>query len=354
MREIIASPFARQILLGVFLIALGAAVISVLAPFLVPMAWAVILGYATWPLYERLSGLLRGRAVPASLLMTLITTAVVVLPTLWVIFLVRSEAGNLADYLAAEFAAGHIKPPAIIANLPFVGAELYAWLQAMADEPARIKTELGAHFGNLNELAVALVGDIGRNIAKLVLALFTLFFVYLHGRSIARQFRIVLASLLGQRANDYLDAAADTTRAVVYGIVATALVQGLAAGLGYWVAGVPAPVTLTAVTVVVALIPFGTPIVWGGASLWLMLTGQTEAAAGLFLWGLFVVSWVDNIVRPLVLSGSTQIPFILALFGVLGGLAAFGLIGLFLGPVILAVALAVWREWLESPRKHVP
>ena len=160
------------------------------------------------------------------------------------------------------------------------------------------------------------------------------------------QSRTILTGLLRERADGYLDAVANTTRAVVYGIVLTALVQGLVAGLGYWVAGVPAPATLSAVTVLVALIPFGTPFVWGSAALWLLFTGQTTAGLGLLLWGVLVVSWIDNIVRPMVLARGSNIPFVLALFGVLGGLVAFGLVGLFLGPVILAVALAVWREWL--------
>ena len=151
---------------------------------------------------------------------------------------------------------------------------------------------------------------------------------------------------MGDRTEGYVNAVGNTTRAVVYGIVLTAVVQGAVAGLGYWVAGLPAPATLAAVTVLIALIPFGTPVVWGSAGLWLLFTGQTTAGIGLLLWGVLVVSWVDNIVRPMLLSRASNIPFILALFGVLGGLAAFGLVGLFLGPVILAVALAVWREWL--------
>jgi len=187
---------------------------------------------------------------------------------------------------------------------------------------------------------------VGKNIVKLGISLFTLFFAYLHGLSLLAQARTVLKGLLRERTDGYVNAVGNTTRAVVYGIVLTALVQALVAGLGYWVAGLPAPVTLMAVTALVALIPFGTPLVWGAASMWLLFTGQITAGIGLLLWGVLVVSWVDNIVRPIMLSRGSDIPFILALFGVLGGLAAFGLVGLFLGPVILAVALAVWREWL--------
>jgi predicted PurR-regulated permease PerM len=137
---------------------------------------------------------------------------------------------------------------------------------------------------------------------------------------------------------------------VVYGIVCAAFAQGTLAGLGYWAAGLPAPIFLGALTFLVGLVPFVVPFMWAGASLYLFLTGKTVAAVGLFIWGLTAVSWIDNIVRPLVISGSTRIPFLLVLFGVLGGLAAFGLVGLFIGPVILAVMMAIWREWIAEKR----
>lgn len=348
MRELTGSPLARRVLLGLFLTLLGAAVASVLAPFIIPMLWAGILAYASWPLYVRLLDGLRGHALPAALGMTFFMSAVVVLPALWLLLLLRAESSQLADHLAAELAAGRLRPPAFVAGLPVMGPDIAAWLDAVLAEPAHLKTELKAHLGSLDAQALALLGGVGKNLAKLAFALFTLFFVYLHGQSVAGQARIILTSLLGERAGGYLDAVASTARAVVYGIVLTALIQGAVAGLGYWVAGLPAPATLAAVTVLLALIPFGTPVVWGGAALWLLFTGQTATGVGLLLWGGLVVSWVDNIVRPLVLSGVVNIPFILALFGVLGGLVAFGLVGLFLGPMILAVALAVWREWLEE------
>ena len=136
----------------------------------------------------------------------------------------------------------------------------------------------------------------------------------------------------------------------MYGLVFAALAQGGMAGIGYWAAGLKAPLLLAVFTTLIALlpIPFGTPLVWASIGLWLLLTGHPLPGIGLLLWGTLVVSWVDNLVRPLVISGVTRIPFLLVIFGVLGGLANFGLIGLFLGPVILAISLAVWREWLEQ------
>ncbi|MCL4471407.1 MAG: AI-2E family transporter [Sulfuricella sp.] len=348
MRELTSNPLARRVLLGLFLGALGLGVATVLAPFLIPLAWAGILGYATWPLFLRLEAALGGRDTLAAAIMTVLVALSLVLPFLWLTTLLRVESTGLADALMVALRDGSLKAPDWLADLPLIGADIARHLDALAVDPARIKTELLALAGHLDQEGMALLGGIGRNLAKLAFALFALFFVYQSGRAFAAQSRHILVALLGGRANGYLDAVAATTRAVVYGIVLTALVQGAVAGIGYWVAGLPAPATLAAITVLLALIPFGTPVVWGAAGLWLLFTGQTWAGAGLLLWGALVVSWVDNIVRPLILAGAANIPFILALFGVLGGLAAFGLVGLFLGPVILAVALAVWREWLEG------
>ncbi|MDP2371014.1 AI-2E family transporter [Rhodoferax sp.] len=345
-RQPVSSETIRLVVLGLFVAALGTAVALVLAPFVVSMLWAGILAFASWPLYVLLLRWSGGRAWLTALGMTLLMAAVVVLPTVWLLVLLQADASVLADYLAAEMAAGRLRPPAFVATLPIVGPDLASWLNAMLAEPLLWKTELKELMGKLDTEAWTLLGGVGKNLIKLGFALFTLFFVYLHGLTLLEQARTVLRGLLGERTEGYVDAVGNTTRAVVYGIVLTALVQGAVAGLGYWVAGLPAPATLAAVTVLIALIPFGTPLVWGTAGLWLLFTGQTTAGIGLLLWGLLVVSWVDNIVRPMLLSRASNVPFILALFGVLGGLAAFGLVGLFLGPVILAVALAVWREWL--------
>ena len=346
MRELTGSLLARRVLLGLFLALLGTAVASVLAPFVISMLWAGILAYASWPMYVRLLNGLRGHALPAALGMTFFISAAVVLPTFWLLLLLRAESGQLVDYLASELAAGRLHLPAFVAALPVVGPDIATWFDAMLADPVRLKTELKTHLRDLDTQALALLGGVGKNIAKLGFALFTLFFVYLHGHSLVKQTRTILIALLGERAGGYLNAVANATRGVVYGIVLTAFAQGAVAGLGYWVAGLSAPITLAAITVLLAMIPFGTPVVWGAASLWLLFTGQTAAGIGLLLWGTLVVSWIDNIVRPMVISGMVNIPFVLALFGVLGGLSAFGLVGLFLGPMILAVALAVWSEWL--------
>jgi predicted PurR-regulated permease PerM len=149
--------------------------------------------------------------------------------------------------------------------------------------------------------------------------------------------------------HNYLTAIGQTVKAVVYGLVLAALVQGVLVGIGYWLAGAGAPVFLAALTTVCGLIPFAAPTIWVCVTAWLLLEGNTAAGVGLLVWGGVVMGWTDHIVRPFLISREAQIPFLVVLFGVLGGLAAFGLVGLFVGPVILAVLLAIWREWqLES------
>ena len=182
------------------------------------------------------------------------------------------------------------------------------------------------------------VGGISRNAVKLLLAVLCLFFVYRDGRSYADQLARALEQLLGPRVHNYLQAIGQTVKAVVYGLVLAAAVQGTLAGLGYWVAGVGAPVFLAALTTVCGLIPFAAPALWGGVGVWLVVTGNTVAGVGLLVWGAIVVGWTDHIVRPFLISREAQIPFLVVMFGVLGGLAAFGLVGLFVGPVILGGA----------------
>lgn len=342
----LSPPFTRRILLALFLGGLFLMGFYILRFFLVPVTWAGILVYVTWPLYVRLRRWL-GYETVAAAVMSVLLAMVLILPVIWVLLLTRTELTVAYQKITTQLSQGHIVLAPEVRNVPLLGPELQAFFDRLNADPAAFRAELKSWSDYAMDHVGDLVGGLGRNLAKLGLALFTTFFFYRDGESMVRQVRAVLRQVLNERVDHYLNAMGATTRAVVYGIVLTAIAQGFLAGVGYVVAGVESPVFLGTVTTLIALIPFGTPFAWGSISIWLFLQGHTLAAIGLATWGTVVVSWVDNIIRPLVISSATRIPFLLVMFGVLGGLAAFGMIGLFMGPVILAVMATVWREWLE-------
>ncbi|GAB7524145.1 AI-2E family transporter [Paraburkholderia sp. 2C] len=320
----------------------------VLYPFLVPLAWGTIIAYVTWPAYRRLRALMRGRASASALLLTIIVAAALVLPLIWLTMLLRGEMVAAYEAVAGYLANGPPRLPEFIARIPWLGRSLQELLNQVSADPTAFRAQLAEWARQWTGQIGQLIGSVGRNATKLGFALLTLFFMYRDGESALNQLRGLLRRFLGDRLDAYFASIGGTIKAVVYGLVLTALVQGTLAGLGYWVAGMRAPVLLAALTALIALVPFGTPFVWGSIGIWLLVTGHTLAGVGLLLWGALVVSSVDNLIRPLVISSATRIPFLLVVFGVLGGLAAFGLIGLFIGPVILAVLIAVWRGWLEQ------
>jgi predicted PurR-regulated permease PerM len=350
--ELPAAPWFRRIVVAAVLLGVLLLTYMVLAPFVVPLIWAAILAYVTWPLHIRVSRLMPRKQSLASLTTTLLVSFAIVLPIVWLVFMFKTETVTAYREVQNFLLNKPILPPAL-RDLPGVGPWLQErWADLTAD-PTALKTELQQLIARSTDELSTVMGGVGRNIGKLFVALFAMFFFLRDGPRFFVQMRGVLEGVLGPRVRDYLKAIGDTTQAVVYALVVAALTQGIAAGVGYWAAGVEAPVLLGAITALTALIPFGAPLIWGALSAWLLVTGHVWAGAGLALWGIAIVSWVDNVVRPLVISNATQMPFILVVLGVLGGVLSFGLIGLFIGPVVLAVSLAIWREWLEHRRQEL-
>lgn len=349
MEDLTRALWLRRLIVASLLAGLLLLAFQVLQPFLVPVIWAVILAYVTWPAHERLVKVFRGRRSPAALIMTILMVILIVAPLAWLVMLVQTELVGAFREVRALLAGG-LQLPDVVFDLPLIGDWLREWLARISANPDELLSEIRVFLDRSSGEFGGFIGGVGRNAIKLVIALLSLFFMFRDGHVLSAQLSKGMHQFLGNRVDGYLVAIGDTVKAVVYGLVLAALAQGTLAGVGYWLAGLEAPVFLGALTFLVALIPFGVPFMWGGASLWLLLKGETAAAIGLFVWGVTAVSWIDNIVRPLVISGATQIPFLLVMFGVLGGLMSFGLVGLFIGPVILAVLIAVWREWLAEKR----
>lgn len=318
----------------------------VLRPFLSSMLWAAILAYVTWPLYCRLPAALRKFTTTAASLMTLGVAALAVLPLFWLLALIHHELVDAYRQFTAYLGQGPHALPAAVRDIPWLGAWMQAALDRYASDPAAFGREVADVLKGWRGELGALIGGVGRNVGKLFVTLLTLFFFYRDGDPLVRQIRRIAERLFDNQLNRFARSAGVMTRAVVYGLLITAVAQGVIAGLGYRVFGLEAPAALGALTGLLSAAPLlGTAFIWVPLAVGLIVAGHIWKGLLLFAWGTLLVHPIDNLLRPLLISSVARVPFLLVMLGALGGLAAFGLIGVFVGPVLLAVASAVWHEW---------
>ena len=353
MEDLVSAPWLRRLIIAALLAACVLLGFRVMDPFIVPLVWAAILAFVSWPAYQWLRDKCRGHTTVAAVLMTGAMTAAVIAPLAWLAVVLRVELAHAWRDTQTLLAGGVQLPPAV-QKLPWIGEQLHDLTTRAAQDPQVLGQALRKVTDRSFNQIAHLIGGVGREVVKLLLAVVSLFFLYRDGEQLATQLTRGLEQVLGPRVHNYLQAIGQTVKAVVYGLVLAALVQGVLVGLGYWLAGTGAPVFLAALTSVCGLIPFAAPTIWGCVVAWLLLKGSTVAGVGLLIWGSIVMGSTDHIVRPLLISREAQIHFLVVMFGVLGGLAAFGLVGLFVGPVILAVLLAIWREWLLESSAAAP
>jgi predicted PurR-regulated permease PerM len=339
----------RQIfglLLLCIIVGLGVYVVS---PFLAPLAWAAIIAYATSPVHRRILRACGTRRSFAAALATVLLVLVLGAPVVFLLIRLQSELADSYRELSTRVANGPVALPDALTRIPLIGPALEETLTALWNDPERRKALLQEWLEPWTRELAGLLGKIGRSLLQLAMATIALFFFYRDGGFVIAELREGLRKIVGGSADRYVTAVGSTTRAVVFGLILTALTQGLLAGIGYAFVGVRTPILLGALTVVTALVPFvGTIAVWAPVGVWLLLSGEVSAGASLLAWGALVVSTADNFLRPMLISNAADIPLMIVLFGVMGGLLAFGFVGLFLGPLILAMLLAIWREWLAE------
>ncbi len=323
----------------------------ILQEFLLTIVWAFILTYVTWPLYQWLNRRVSQPKNLSAIIMTALLSLTLLILIFWFISLLQRELVETYRRLAVYLAQDDHPIPDFISHIPWLGPYLQDLANELTDDPSGMVAQL-VQWGRqwLRQLA-GFIGGIGSYTLKTGVLLVTVFFCYRDGRFIFSQLQQGVIRFLGDHRHAYIQAIGETTKAVVYGFVLAAMVQGFLAGLGYAAAGVQAPVLLGATTALLALVPFGATLIWVPVGLSLLLENSAWEGLGLLIWGTLVVSTVDNVIRPLVISGASQIPFLVVMFGVLGGLATFGVIGIFLGPIVLAVLLAVWQAWLALQTK---
>lgn len=319
----------------------------VLHPFIPAILFAAVVCSASWPLYVRLRRALWSNSTLAALVMSFLLIVLVIGPSLLLAISLSDNVNALADVIKSTLDGGPIAPPEWVARLPIIG-ELAAhyWQQfAISDD------SLAAQLKGLVEPARAfLIGTgkaAGRGLLQLVLAAFIGFFFFRDGELLMSLIRKALDQLAGGLTTELVATIQNTVTGVVHGIFGTALAQAVVAVIGFMIAGVPAAWLLGVGTFFLSLVPVGPPLIWVGAAVWLMFQGETGWAIFILLWGLFVISAIDNVVKPYLISRASNLPLLVVVFGVLGGVIAFGFIGVFIGPPVLAVGLTLLQLWIN-------
>lgn len=336
-----------RLLVQILLLGLLGASLWVLAPFWSALFWAAVLSFASWPVMRVLTRLLGGRQALAAALLTLVWTGVVAVPLVMLGF-------NLADHI--KDVTGLIKdlqvdglPPAPVwlADVPFVGERLTDFWLTIDQQGAELFATVQPYLGQVGNWLLARSAQIGGGMVELALSLVLVFFFYRDGPRLAAFAQSLLERLIGDRAEHYLELVAGTVQRVVNGVIGTAMAQAILAWIGFTIAGIPGALILGILTFGFSLIMVP-PLVWGPAVAWLFWQGEVGLGIFLLVWGLFVISGVDNILKPYLISRGGNLPLIVVLLGVFGGILAFGFMGLFLGPTLLAVAYSLLSDWVGS------
>jgi predicted PurR-regulated permease PerM len=333
------------------LLALAALIIGillVLRPFVSSVVWAIVLTYSTWPVFEVIRRVLRGNSTYAASAMTGLLTLVVVLPVTILGVSLGDSVAPVVEAIRGWLQSGLPDPPPWVAQLPLIGERFAAYWGSLAHDGGKLADEIRRLVDPLRSWLLSGGLKIGEGLVYLVLSVVLAFFFYRDGDAAARAYTRALQRIAGSRAGRLTAVAGGTIRSVVYGILGTALAQAILAAIGLWIAGVPGALLWGMLTFFLSVVPVGPPLVWGAATAWLVYEGSIGWAVFMALWGFFVISGIDNIIKPYLISRGARLPFILTLLGVLGGALAFGIIGVFLGPLLLAVGYRLLQEWVSN------
>jgi len=373
----------------------------VLQPFVTALMWAMILAYSLYPMQRRFTSWFRGSRTLAACFVTLVLTVVLAGPIVLIGFSIAQDGKDLATATRKWFMAAPAQPPEWIAKAPIIGDDLSGYWATFTEDRNRWMDQLEKEVKTTaprpkivvengsetivtdappikepvpdedpakdeedkkpaSAQAVALLGQfivwardwlvsatvlVGRGVTQILLSAFLAFFLLRDADILAERLSVSVSRLAGGRGPHLIKVAGDTVRGVIYGILGTALVQALVAGLGFWIAGVPAPVLLAVLTFFFAVVPFGPPLIWLPAALWLFAQDKPGLCIFMLIYGTFCISMVDNFLRPFLISQGSKMPFVLIFCGVIGGALTFGLVGVFMGPTLLAVTFRLIEEW---------
>jgi predicted PurR-regulated permease PerM len=315
--------------------------------FLTPLAWAAVLAIAEWPLYQKTVARYPDRRTMVAAGFALATALMVILPLSLAAVTLAQESDVALEWLKHAQQTG-IAAPAWLPGIPLVGARLSAsWQQHIGNPQAT-----NALLGSLSATSIlgwtrSIGGEVARDSALFLITLLALTSLLARGRHIADQAGAVATRMFGTFGGVFLQRMTGAVRSTVNGTVLVSVGEGAIIGVGYAVTGVPQPLLFATFTIVFALVPFGAWLAFGLASAILLMSGKVLLGGLLFGFSAIIMTIGDNVIQPSVIGSAVKLPFLMAIVGAFGGLAEMGLVGLFVGPVIMAALLLVWRQWME-------
>ena len=338
----------ERLLMGLLLAGIAIGCGFVLYPFFSAILWAGILVFTTWPLFGWVRDRLRLRRTGAAAVMVALTAVLTVLPLALAVPSGADDVARLRDSAATLLDGGLPSAPAWLFGVPLAGPVAAEYWNSWAADLGVMADFFRPYFGMIAERGLGLLLGIAGGVLQFVLALFFGFFFWVYGDHLAVHLSALLRRIAGSYAERLITVTGQVVRGTVYGILGTAIVQGILTAFGLWLAGVPRPVVLGAIAGFLSVLPIGAPLIWIPSALWLLSQGHT--AWGIFLggYGVLAISGADNVIRPFFISRGAQLPFLLTLLGVLGGALAFGLLGIFLGPVLLGVGFTLVVEFARA------
>jgi predicted PurR-regulated permease PerM len=340
------EQIAGFVLIGAIVVGCG----FVLRPFVSSILWASVLCFATWPLYERLLKLLRGRRSLAAALMAIVLLLVLFIPFFIVSLTFTDNIRSAVEWLNTRSQASLPPLPEWIMNIPLVGSGIGAYWDRLGANAVPAVDWMKPLLQNAGLWLLMHSLDFAKGVFQLAMSVLIAFFLYRDGEGIVARLLEGFQQISGDYAQRLIGVVKATVRGVVYGVLGAALAQGTMAGIGFSIAGVPSPILLALFTFFLAFVPAGPVLVWLGASIWLFAGGRIGWGIFMIVYGVLAISSIDNLIRPYIISRGAKLSFIVMFIGAVGGIATFGFIGVFLGPTLLAVGYSLAQELISHRR----
>jgi len=322
--------------------------VIVLFPFIPALLWGIILCLTTWPAYEWLREKLNNRPTLSASLMTSLLALCFIAPVLFLINSLADHFSGAKGLVIKIIEKNSEGPPQWLIDLPGIGTHLSElWTEHLGSKEALVHA-VQKFAEPVSNMLLGAGANVGRGAFDLLIGILIAYFFFRHGEAVGARLHILLDRFIGERAQHLLDVSKKTMIGVVYGMLGTAFVQGTLSGIGFTIVDLPGAAFWGLLAFFASFLPMGPSIIWIPAAIWLFSEGQANMGIFMIIWGVMVSS-IDNFVRPYFIGFGITLPILIVLLGVFGGIAAFGFIGMFIGPTLLAVGYSLVTEWSSTP-----